>query len=123
MERVSGIGGVFFAAEDPAMLTDWYARNLGVDPPPAAEGDPSWQQDAGETVFTAMSVGSPIFGRSKTWAINFRVRDLDAMVSQLEANGVSVEVGAQQYSYGRFASLTDPEGNVIQLWQLGNGSP
>jgi predicted enzyme related to lactoylglutathione lyase len=51
--------------------------------------------------------------------INFRVSDLDAMVAQLRANESEVEVDAEVYPNGRFASLTDPEGNPIQLWEPG----
>jgi hypothetical protein len=30
MERVTGIGGVFLRARDPAALAAWYERHLGV---------------------------------------------------------------------------------------------
>ena len=30
MKRVTGIGGVFFKAKDPAALRKWYAEHLGV---------------------------------------------------------------------------------------------
>ena len=49
--------------------------------------------------------------------MNFRVRDLDAMVAQLRAAGIEVEVDPESYDYGRFAQLVDPEGNPVQLWQ------
>jgi predicted enzyme related to lactoylglutathione lyase len=51
--------------------------------------------------------------------LNFRVSDLDAMVSQLRAAGVEVEADPEVYPNGRFASLRDPEGNPLQLWQPG----
>jgi len=47
--------------------------------------------------------------------VNFRVRSLDAIVAQLRAAGVSVEVDPQPYPNGRFARLYDPEGNPIEL--------
>ena len=31
MKRVTGIGGIFFKARDPAALAEWYRRHLGVD--------------------------------------------------------------------------------------------
>ena len=49
--------------------------------------------------------------------VNFRVRDLDAMVAQLRSAGISVEVDQQRYRNGRFARLNDPDGNPIQLWE------
>jgi predicted enzyme related to lactoylglutathione lyase len=55
--------------------------------------------------------------------INFRVRDLDKMVAQLRERGITVEVDADLYPNGRFARLSDPEGNPIQLWQPGGKDP
>ncbi|MGH9251308.1 MAG: VOC family protein [Acidimicrobiales bacterium] len=49
--------------------------------------------------------------------VNFRVRDVDARVSQLRAGDVEVEVDPEDYPNGRFAQLADPDGNPIQLWQ------
>ena len=118
MHRVNGIGGFFFRAADPDALADWYRDNLGVDPVPMTEGGTSWRQEAGDTAFTAMTGAVDQFGDpSRTWAINFRVADLDGMVGQLRTAGITVNVDPETYSMGRFASLTDPEGNPIQLWQ------
>lgn len=118
MERVTGIGGFFFVARDPDSLSRWYAEHLGVETPPQNYGDPSWRQDAGSTVFAPMDGTAPHFGKAgSTWSINFRVADLDAMVQQLRAAGIDVEVNPEVYPNGRFASLSDPEGNGIELWQ------
>ncbi|WP_026549009.1 VOC family protein [Arthrobacter sp. Br18] len=118
MQRVDGIGGLFFRASDPDGLARWYSDHLGVDPPPASYDEASWQQKAGSTVFAAMPTDSPHFGsRLHSWAINFRVADLDAMVAQLRNAGIPVEVDPVTYPNGTFASLEDPEGHGIQLWQ------
>lgn len=118
MHKVSGIGGFFFRAKDPDAIARWYSDNLGVDPVPTAYGDRSWEQEAGETVFTAMPEALDQFGKpDRVWAINFRVPDLDGMVEQLRAAGSDVTVDPETYPNGRFASLFDPEGNPIQLWQ------
>ena len=118
MERVTGIGGVFFRSENPGKMARWYADHLGVDAPPESYGEPSWQQEAGSTVFAAMPADSDHFGTStQSWAINFRVADLDAMVEQLRGAGIRVEVDAETYPNGRFANLHDPEGNPVQLWE------
>ncbi|HMH58303.1 MAG TPA: VOC family protein, partial [Galbitalea sp.] len=75
-------------------------------------------QDAGETAFTSMPGSVDQFGQpDRVWAINFRVPDLDGMVEQLRLGGSEVTVDPTTYSMGRFASLTDPEGNPIQLWE------
>lgn len=118
MERVTGIGGVFFRANDPEALTQWYAEHLGVQPPPPSYDERSWEQQAGPTVFAAFPSDSLHFRHpSQQWSINFRVRDLDAMIAQLRVAGIEVEEHAESYPNGRFAELLDPEGTPIQLWQ------
>ena len=119
MERVDGIGGVFFKAQDADALGGWYAEHLGVGSPPADYDAPDWEQAAGPTVFAAFGRehwDSPHLGPTG-WGINFRVSDLDVMVAQLRAAGIAVEVDAEPYPNGRFANLHDPEGNPIQLWE------
>jgi glyoxylase I family protein len=119
MERVEGIGGVFFKAEDAESLSRWYAERLGVGPPPTDYDQEVWTQVAGTTVFAPFGPEhweSPYLG-PRGWGINFRVRDLDAMVAQLRAAGETVDVDAEVYPNGRFAQLTDPEGNAVQLWE------
>jgi glyoxylase I family protein len=118
MEKVLGIGGFFFRARDPEALGKWYADHLGVAPPPASYDERSWEQQQGATVFAPFAAGSDYLGQpEQQWMLNFRVRDLGAMVSQLEAAGVEVEVDSEHYPNGHFARLADPEGNPIQLWQ------
>ena len=118
MEAVLGIGGLFFRARDPESLARWYRENLGITVVPANYEDPVWQQQAGPTVFAPFEESTTYFGdRGKRWMVNFRVRNLSAMVAQLRAAGVAVEIDPQTYPNGRFARLADPEGNPIELWQ------
>lgn len=118
MERVTGIGGIFFRAEDPAGLGQWYRDHLGIQQPPESYEQRSWEQEAGPTVFAPFPADSEHFRtNAQQWSINFRVRDLDAMVKQLRDAGIEVETHAEEYPNGRFAELVDPEGNPIQLWQ------
>ena len=120
MEKVDGIGGVFLAARDPDRLTAWYAEHLGVPAPPRSYDEPCWSPDTGPTVFAVMpGDAEPFGGPGHTWSLNFRVRDLDTMVAQLRRAGVEVIVDPETYPNGRFASLADPEGNPLQLWQPG----
>lgn len=118
MEKVLGIGGMFFRAKDPAALTAWYADNLGVTGPPQDYDSLPWHQEAGFTAFAPFPKDTDYFGEpEQQWMINFRVRDLDAMVAQLRENGADVTVDEESYPNGRFARLSDPEGNPIQLWE------
>ena len=119
MERVVGVGGIFFKAKDPVKLKAWYREHLGLP----GEGQ-------GETMF--MTEGDP--GPFLIWApfaedtkyfepstapfmINFRVKDLRAMLAQLRAAGAAVDDKVQEESYGKFGWVMDPEGNRIELWE------
>lgn len=119
MAHVTGIGGFFFEAQDPELLSQWYADHLGITAPPQSYDAPVWEQDAGPTVvapFGPDQAGSPYLG-VHGWGLNLRVDDLDAVVDQLQRGGVEVSVDAETYPNGRFALLHDPEGNAIQLWE------
>ena len=119
MERVEGIGGVFFKATDADALARWYAEHLGVAAPPESYDEGVWHQQPGPTVFAPFGAehhDSPHLGPAG-WGVNFRVGDLDAMVAQLRAAGIPVEVDPEGYPNGRFAQLHDPEGNAVQLWE------
>lgn len=118
MERVNGIGGFFFKAHDPKALAEWYEKHLGVSQIPTSYQEEPWHQQAGSTAFAPFAQDSSYFGRpEQTWMLNFRVNDLQAMVAQLQAAGIEVEVDPETYPNGTFARLADPEGNPIQLWQ------
>ena len=118
MERVTGIGGFFFRASDPDTLAIWYRDRLGIDPVPETYGQEPWRQQEGVTVFAPFEQDSEMIGPpERTWMINFRVDDLDAIVIQLRRAGDTVDVDPERYPNGRFATLRDPEGNGIQLWQ------
>jgi len=117
-EKVTGIGGFFFKAKDPKVLAEWYEKNLGVARTPIAKGMEPWHQESGTTAFQPFPATTKYFGpETQQWMINFRVANLDAMVAQLTAAGIKVDVDPQKYPNGRFALLHDPEGNPIQLWE------
>ena len=115
MERVLGIGGYFMRAADPAALSAWYRDCLGLD----ADEHGLWPQEAGPTVFATFESETDYFGsRSQQTMLNFRVRDVDAMLAQLRAKGADVAEETQDMEgVGRFGWVTDPEGNRVELWQ------
>jgi len=117
-ERVQGIGGFFFRSQDPKALADWYQLHLGVNPIPTDHNQEPWQQQAGPTAFAPFPKDTKYFGSlDQAWMINFRVRNLDAMVKQLNAANIEVKVDPEKYPQGRFARLHDPDGNPIELWE------
>ncbi|GAB3599724.1 VOC family protein [Angustibacter peucedani] len=115
MERVLGVGGYFLRAADPAALGAWYRECLGLD----ADENGLWQPDAGPTVFATFDADTDYFGRREQQTmLNFRVRDLDAMLAQLREKGADVaEQTEDMDGVGRFGWVTDPEGHRVELWQ------
>ena len=125
MERVAGIGGLFFRAHDPKALGKWYEQHLGISLTPTSEGGTVWQQEAGATAFTPFPETTKYFGdTSKGWMVNFRVHDMGKMVAQLRTAGIEVKDPESYPGLGSFTRLHDPEGNPIELWQPSkSGSP
>jgi glyoxylase I family protein len=121
MEKVTGIGGFFFRGRNPEALNEWYEQHLGVRKVGQEYADGSWWQDEGPTAFASEPREAQRTHTSEEyfWRINFRVRDLDAMVAQLRSSGITVTVEESVYPNGRFAHLQDPEGNSIELWEPG----
>ena len=124
-QHVTGIGGVFFKAKDPAALRAWYRDGLGLE---TRIGGPSYQvfqwrdhEDparAGSTVWSLFPEDTTYFAPSrKPFMINYRVRDLDALLAQLGQHGIPVEAKITDEFNGRFAWLSDPEGNRLELWE------
>jgi predicted enzyme related to lactoylglutathione lyase len=115
-ERVLGIGGVFFRARDAEALKRWYGEHLGVDLDDygttftAASGD--------QTVWAPFAADTDYFGaREQQLMVNYRVRDLDAMLAQLRAAGVEVDDDVAEHEFGRFGWARDLEGNRFELWE------
>lgn len=115
MTHVTGIGGFFFRAHDPAGLAGWYREHLGID----VGGSAIWGQRSGPTIVAPMAADTDYFDASKQWMLNLRVDDLDGLVGELAAAGVQAERRADWDSEetGRFARIIDPEGNAIELWE------
>lgn len=118
MQKVTGIGGLFFKCSDPVAIADWYKTHLGVEKVPKDFETLPWQTAEGATVFAPFSNDSQYFGReAQKFMVNFRVNDLDAMIAQLETAGIEVKPDPETYPNGRFARLHDPDGNPIELWE------
>lgn len=118
MEKVTGIGGLFFKAKNPQALGEWYQEQFGINLVPQSYDETPWSQEAGPTVFAPFPADTDYFGeKSQMWMINFRVNNLEAMVLQLQSAGIEVAVDPENYPNGTFARLQDPEGNPIQLWE------
>lgn len=121
-DRISGFGGVFFRSPDPDALRGWYARHLGIKSekwggsfPIREHANPAIE---GNQVWSIMPATTEYMGDSgQSFMINYRVRDLAALVAQLKTEGVWVEENLDNSDYGLFAWTKDADGNRIELWQ------
>lgn len=121
-KKVTGIGGIFFKCEDPAKLKDWYNSNLGLITNEygavfefrKADGKQekaylNWSPMSKDTKHTEPS--------KKDFMINYRVENIESLVEELKANGVTVLDEIESFEYGKFVHILDPEDNKIELWE------
>ena len=93
MEKVTGLGGVFWRSDNPEELAEWYRSRLGVEGAPSSEGALPWQQEAGFTVFAPFKRDTDYFASERQQVMfNFRVRNLDGMAAQIRAIGAEVKI-------------------------------
>ncbi len=124
MTRVTGIGGIFFKAKDPKALAEWYKTHLGLPIEPWGGAVLRWADDSanGSTVWSPFPDTTDYFAPSTApFLINFRVRDLDALLATLRAEGCAVLDRREASEFGRFGWVIDPEGNKVELWQPPEG--
>lgn len=122
MKKVTGIGGIFFKCEDAGKMREWYHKHLGLNTnhygasfewrdaeDPEKKGITQWSPFASNTQYFAPS--------EKEFMINYRVENLEALVSELQKEGVQLLDEIATYDYGKFVHIIDPEGNKIELWE------
>ena len=121
---VTGIGGLFFRAQDPAALGAWYGEHLHIGPVHAAPGAGApdanlWLTAGGPVVFAPFAAEGDYFAADKPYILNLRVTDLAVMITALTTSGIAVEARDEwdAMGLGHFARLHDPEGNPIELWE------
>lgn len=121
--RVTGLGGMFFKAGDPAKLVAWYRKHLGIEFDAYGGWSFEWRdkrrpQRIGTTVFSPFAGDTKYFEPSEqSYMFNFRVADLKSLLAQLRREGVHVIGEVQEFPYGKFGWIIDPEGRKIELWE------
>lgn len=127
MQKVTGLGGFFIRAKDPKALCAWYEKHLGVPFEGNTYAGFKWINEnnpdvPGSTVFSFFDEKTDYFNPSeKQCMVNFRVKDLRALLAALKAEGVWVDEKVEEYDYGKFGWTMDPEGNKIELWEPVDG--
>ncbi len=123
MKKVTGLGGLFFRSGNPKELVEWYRAHLGIDAAPWGGFAFQWREreqpeQVGYTVWSAFPQDTDYFGSgAHEFMMNFRVDDLDGLLTALRSEGVEVVGDVQTEPNGRFAWILDPEGRKIELWE------
>ncbi len=121
-KKVTGIGGIFFKSKEPDKVKEWYQKNLGLV-----------TNDYG-SLFEFRSIDNPDKKEYLQWSpfpdntnyfdpskkdfmINYRVENLIELVEELKKNGVTILDSIEEYEYGKFIHILDPENNKIELWE------
>lgn len=120
--RVTGIGGIFFFSDDPDKLKEWYAGQLGLE---TNEWGSSFEfrnanqpEEINYLQWSPFKTGSKYFSPSKKeFMINYRVQNIEGLVSKLRESGVTILDSIETFDYGKFVHILDPEGNKIELWE------
>lgn len=123
-QRVTGLGGIFFKAKNPAKLGAWYKKHLGL--PVQEWGGCSFEwRDAkrpkqkGTTVWSPFDPDTKYFGKGgQGHMVNYRVANLKSVLTLLKRERVWIDPkGIEKSEFGQFAWIKDGEGNRIELWQ------
>lgn len=120
MKRVTGIGGVFFKSENPNAIKNWYKNHLGLNTDDY--GCTFWWKDKqgndASTQWSPFKEDAAYFEPSKKdFMMNYRVDDLKALLEVLKEEGVTVVGDIQEFDYGKFGWILDPDGNKVELWE------
>lgn len=120
--KIIGIGGIFFKAQYPEKLQQWYAKHLGLILNPYGA---TFEMRNANNPEKAKYIHWNIFPNDtdyfnpseKHFMINYRVQEIEELVARLQKTGVKVIDAIKSYPYGKFAKIMDLEGNIIELWE------
>jgi len=119
-KRVTGIGGLFFKTKDPKSTKDWYKKHLGFNT--NDYGCTFWWKDKEgkdcSTQWSPFGENTKYYDPSKKdFMFNYRVDNLIDLLATLKKEGVTIIGKVEEYEYGKFGWIVDPEGNKIELWE------
>lgn len=121
-KKVTGIGGIFFKSPDTAAIKSWYQTHLGIKMDQYGAGFVARQYDSPEKSaylqWSPFAQDTDYFSPSKKgFMINYRVADIESLVKELKAAGVTICDEITTYDYGKFVHILDPDGNKLELWE------
>lgn len=122
IKKVTGIGGIFFKCKDPGKMKEWYRTNLGLNTDKYGTVFEWWQgadsTKKGFTQWSPFNEKTKYFEPStKDFMINYRVENMEALVTALRKNAVTIVDTIETVEYGKFIHILDMEGNKVELWE------
>ena len=120
--KVTGIGGIFFRSANPQEIREWYGTNLGlaIDDygSPFEFRNANRPEEINYLRWSPFEVGTDYFKPSeKEFMINYRVQNIEGLLFKIKENGVTIVDDIEEFEYGKFVHIMDPEGNKIELWE------
>ena len=125
VNKVTGIGGIFFKCQDPKKMSNWYKEQLGLvtneygslfefrsSDQPQQKAYLQWSPFPENTDYFRPG--------DQSFMINYRVDDLQGLMEVLRKDGIEVLGDIEEYDYGKFGWIIDPDGNKIELWEPGD---
>ncbi|MEO9805802.1 MAG: VOC family protein [Reichenbachiella sp.] len=122
MKRVTGVGGIFYKCKSPQKAKEWYSKHLGLvtneygslfefrqGASPDKIGYLQWSPMGSDTEYYAPS--------KSEFMINYRVDNLVELLKVLKEEGVEIVGEMEEYEYGKFAWIMDPDGHKVELWE------
>jgi len=119
---VRAIGGIFFRSQDPTRTREWYQHHLGLRTDSTGTNF-AWRHfdDASRPGFSQwapFSQDTRYFGdQDQQFMVNYRVDDLERLLTELRSEGVTIVGDVQRESYGAFAHIIDIDGRMVELWE------
>lgn len=128
MKRVTGLGGIFFKSSNPEKIKEWYSNHLGIKTDDYG-GMFEWRDNDNPekkciTAWNPFDAQTEYFNPSnKQFMFNYRVENLVELLKVLKEEGVEIVGEIEEYDYGKFGWIMDPEGNKIELWEPADDKP
>ena len=124
---IDGIGGVFLFSNDAKRLVAWYRDCFGMVPAGDDKEcnsiyktfeyrDLENPEVKREIVWAIMPTDQDIKDKPRTGQVNYLVKNMEEVLSHLKSKGVAIDK-SEEYPYGKFAWVKDPDGNKIELWE------
>ena len=121
--KVTGIGGIFFLSDNPQETREWYSKNLGLEindwgSSSFESRDVNRPDEINSLQWCPFKTGDEYFSPSKKeFMVNYRVQNIEGLITKLKENGVTILDDIATYDYGKFVHIMDSQGNKIELWE------